>query len=282
MEENKSDFLNKYSKDILLISEFIHNNKFEDKEIEEETIYKYCNKEKYFNKKGTKILNEEDFINITSLLYEYIQIDDYIFLLLEKINIYLINAIINGFIYFNSINENQTNKVLSIIKKLIPLMLNRDYAFFIYNKLSKIFRLNLKNEEDKEKIKTSFDKFRKTFEIWKLLFNYEGDKSNEKYIQLFGKNSIVIKIYQTDDTCPSTKININFVKSPLFNININNEDFSLIKIYTPKEYFELKIKDIINTDNESIHSLIVSFITKVPAIASLISLRDFLTNSNIF
>ena len=255
MKENESNYLNKYSKDILSISEFLHNGKYEENSIEEETIYKYCNKEKYFNQKGTKILNEEDYINITSILYEYIQIDDYIFLLLEKANIYLIKAVINGYIYFSTINEKQKNKAFSIIKKLIPLMLNRDYAFFIYDKLSKIFRLNLRNEEDKEKIKASFDKFCKIFEIWKLLFNYEGDmKSNEKYIQLFGKNSIIIKINHTDKTHPSTNININFVKSPLFNINVNNEDFVLIKIYTQKEYFELKLKDIV-TDYESMHSI---------------------------
>ena len=256
MEEKESNYLNKYSKDILLISECLHKGKIDENKIEEETIYEYCNKEKYFNKKGTKILKEDDYINITSILYEYIQIDDYIFPLFEKLNIYLIKAVINGYIYFSAINEKQKNKVYSIIKKLIPLMLNQDYVFFIYNKLSKIFRLHLrKNEEDKEKIITSFDKFCKIFEIWKLLFNYEGDmKSNEKYIQLFGKNNIIIKINQTDETYPSTKININFVKSPLFNINVNNQDFILIKIYTQKKYFELKLKDIIE-DNESIYSI---------------------------
>ena len=101
MEDNIPNFINKYSKDILLISKSLHNGKIEEKEIEDEIMYKYCNKEKYFNKKGTKILNEEDFINITSILYEYIQIDDYIFLLLEKMNIYLIKIVINGYIKFN-------------------------------------------------------------------------------------------------------------------------------------------------------------------------------------
>ena len=110
MEEKESNYLNKYSKDILLISECLHKGKIDENKIEEETIYKYCNKEKYFNKKGTKILSEDDYINITSILYEYIQIDDYIFPLFEKLNIYLIKAIINGYIYFSAINEKQKNK----------------------------------------------------------------------------------------------------------------------------------------------------------------------------
>ena len=251
------NFINKYSKDILLISKSLHNGKTEEKEIEEEIMYKYCNKEKYFNKKGTKILKEEDFINITSILYEYIKIDDYIFLLLEKMNIYLIKVLINGYINFNLKSEEQKNKVLSIIRKIIHLMLNRDYVFFIYNKLSKIFRLNLRNEEDKEKIKLSFEKFCKIFEIWKMLFNYEEDsKSNEKYIQLFGNNYIIVKINQIDENYRETKININFVKSPLFNININNENFVIIKIYeTTEKYLEIKLKDIISDNYELLHSI---------------------------
>ena len=251
------NFINKYSKDILLISKYLHNGKTEEKEIEEEIMYKYCTKEKYFNKKGTKILKEEDFINITSILYEYIKIDDYIFLLLEKMNIYLIKVLINGYINFNLKSEEQKNKVLSIIRKIIHLMLNRDYVFFIYNKLSKIFRLNLRNEEDKEKIKLSFEKFCKIFEIWKMLFNYEEDsKSNEKYIQLFGNNYIIVKINQIDENYLETKININFVKSPLFNININNENFVIIKIYeTTEKYLEIKLKDIISDNYELIHSI---------------------------
>ena len=257
MEDNTPNFINKYSKDILLISKSLHNGKIEEKEIEDETMYKYCNKEKYFNKKGTKILNEEDFINITSILYEYIQINNYIFLLLEKMNIYLIKAVINGYIKFNLENEEQKNKVLFIIQKIIPLMLNRDYVFFIYNKLSKIFRLDLRNEEDKEKIKLSFEKFCKIFEIWKMLFKYEEDsKSNEKYIQLFGNNYIIVKINQIDENYHETKININFVKSPLFSININNENFIIIKIYgTAEKYFEVKLKDIICENYELIHSI---------------------------
>ena len=112
MEYNEPNFISmQYNKDILLISKCLHNNKIEENEIEDEMMYKYCNKENYFNTKGAKILKEEDFINIISILYEYVKIDDYIFLLFEKMNIYLIKIIINGFIDFNIKNEEQKNKV---------------------------------------------------------------------------------------------------------------------------------------------------------------------------
>ena len=259
MEYNEPYYINMdYNKDILLISKFLHDNKIEDKEIFENLMYKYCKKEKYFNKKGTKILKKEDFINIISILYEYIKIDDYIFLLLEKMNIYLIKVIINGYISFNISSEEQKNKVMSIIQKIIPLMLKSDYIFFVYNKLSKIFRLRLKDEEDKEKIKSSFDKFCKIFEIWKMIFNYRDDiKANEKYIQFFGNNNIKININNIDKAYECTKINIKLVKSSLFNININNDDFILLKIYNSNdEFLEIKIKDIIKEDDDIIISSI--------------------------
>ena len=258
MEYNEPNFISmQYNKDILLISKCLHNNKIEENEIEDEMMYKYCNKKNYFNTKGTKILKEEDFINIISILYEYVKIDDYIFLLFEKMNIYLIKIIINGFIDFNIKNEEQKNKVFSIIHKIIPLILKRDYILFIYNKLSKIFRLELRNKPDSKNLKLSFNKFRNIFDIWKIIFNYEDDiKANEKYIQLFGNNNIIIKINNINKSYESTKININLVKSPLFDINTDNEDFVLIKIYNSKEEFlEVKLKDIIKDNDDIIYSI---------------------------
>ena len=258
MEYNEPNFISmQYNKDILLISKCLHNNKIEENEIEDEMMYKYCNKENYFNTKGAKILKEEDFINIISILYEYVKIDDYIFLLFEKMNIYLIKIIINGFIDFNIKNEEQKNKVFSIIHKIIPLILKRDYILFIYNKLSKIFRLELRNKPDSKNLKLSFNKFRNIFYIWKIIFNYEDDiKANEKYVQLFGNNNIIIKINNINKSYESTKININLVKSPLFDINTDNEDFVLIKIYNSKEEFlEVKLKDIIKDNDDIIYSI---------------------------
>ena len=159
MEDEENNNLNMYFKDILLISKYLHNgNKIEENSIEntgEKSIYKFCNKEKYFNKRGTKIINEEEFKNLILILYEYTIFDDFIFLLFEKLNIYLIKVVINGYINYN-INHFQ-QKILSIIQRLLPLMLKNDFIYFIYGKLSKIFRLQLNDNENKENIKSSFE-----------------------------------------------------------------------------------------------------------------------------
>ena len=248
MEDDKNNITAQYSKDILLISKYLHDRETKIDSLnnnEEELMYKFCNKEKYFNKKGTKILSEETFNTIITILYEYTKTDDYIFLLVEKLNIYLIKSIINGYIYYNI--NNIEEKIFSIIQSVLPLMLNHDYIYFIYNKLSKIYRQKLKEDENKEKIKASFEQFSKIFKIWKLFFNYnENIKTNERYLLLFGKNVINIKINSINEKYESTIINMQFVKPFL----LDEEELILLKIYNKKEnYLEIKIKDII-TDNE--------------------------------
>ena len=248
MEDNQKDIDN-YSKDILLITKYItenisNNNKnieFEDNL--EGDLFKYLDKKKYFNEKGTKILNEDEFNNLISILEKYISIDDYIIPFFEKLNIFLIKIIINGYISFN-IENNQKEKILTIIKSLIPLITDKDYIYFIYNKLSKIFRLNL--TEDQTNIDNTYTKFCKIFEIWKLIFNYDDDlKLKEKYFSLYGNNNIKIDISNIDSNYVSTVVNIDFIKSSLLSLNNNNEDFSLIKIYNSEGQFkEIKISDI--------------------------------------
>jgi len=276
MEDEENNNLNMYFKDILLISKYLHNgNKIEENSIEntgEKSIYKFCNKEKYFNKRGTKIINEEEFKNLILILYEYTIFDDFIFLLFEKLNIYLIKVVINGYINYN-INHFQ-QKILSIIQRLLPLMLKNDFIYFIYGKLSKIFRLQLNDNENKENIKSSFERFKKIFEIWKMIFNYgEYLKINEKYIILFGKNNIKIKINNINEKYEGTLININFVKSPLLNINNNIDDFSLLTIYNSKEnFFVIKIKDIFKNNDIKVFNInSISFIINDNTISYIIN-----------
>ena len=247
-DENKNDIDN-YSKDILLITKYITENiSNNNKNIElednlEGDLFKYLDKKKYFNEKGTKILNEDEFNNLISILEKYISIDDYIIPFFEKLNIFLIKIIINGYISFN-IENNQKEKILTIINSLIPLITDKDYIYFIYNKLSKIFRLNL--TEDQTNIDNTYTKFCKIFEIWKLIFNYDDDlKLKEKYFSLYGNNNIKIDISNIDSNYVSTVVNIDFIKSSLLSLNNNNEDFSLIKIYNSEGQFkEIKISDI--------------------------------------
>ena len=164
-DDNKIDIDN-YSKDILLITKYItenisNNNKVLDKEDNlDGDLFKYINKKKYFNEKGTKILNEDEFNNLISILEKYLSIVDYIIPFFEKLNIFLIKIIINGYISFN-IENNQKEQILTIINNLLPLITDKDYIYFIYNKLSKIFRLQL--IEDQTNIENSYSKFCKIF-----------------------------------------------------------------------------------------------------------------------
>ena len=254
MEDNINDIEN-YSKDILLITKYISNGILSQKEEEkndnneniiyniEEQLFKYCDKKKYFNEKGTKLLNEKEFCNLISILIKYISCDDYIIPLFEKIDIFLIKIIINGYTSYK-IEEKQKEKILLLINNLIPLITNTEYINFIYNKLSKIFRLYLL--EDQSNMDIYFSKFCKIFDIWKLIFNYNNDlKLKEKYISFYGNNNIYINISDIDTNYVSTVININFIKSSLLSMNNNINNFSLIKLFNSNGQFcEIKISDI--------------------------------------
>ena len=265
MENNDVD---NYSKDILLITKYItkkisNNNEIKEdineiiednNKINDDKLFRFCNKSKYFNKKGTKLIKEEDFKNLIPLLQKYISIDDYIIPFFEKLEINIIKVILNGYISYD-INDSQKEKIITLIKYLIPLILNKEYTYFIYNKLSKIFRLELIGE--KKNIENSFKKFCKIFNIWKLIFNYNEDlKIKEKYISLYGNNNIEINISNISQNYVSTVININFIKSLLLCMNYNLKNFSLIKIYNNEgEINEIKINDIKFKENKNISDI---------------------------
>ena len=255
--EDKTNNIKNYSKDILLITKYITDKLSNNKEMNNniinnlnEQLFKFCDKNKYFNEKGTKILNEKEFKILIKVLDKYISIDDYIIPFFEKLNIFLIKVIINGYISYN-LDKPQKEKILLLINKLIPLLSNNDYLYYIYNKLSKIFRLNL--VDDESNIDETFSKFNKIFDIWKLIFNYDEDlKLKEKYITLYGNNNFTININNIYTNYISTVININFIKSSLLSMNKNIENFSLMSINSPNESFEIKLNDIKFKDNKSI------------------------------
>ena len=295
MEEDNN--IENYSKDILLITKYmtdkimnkkeeINNDKDENENIIlENKLFKFCNKKKFFNEKGKKILNEEEFKNLLSILEQYLSIDDYILPIFDKLGIFLIKAIINGYISYN-IEKNKKEKILSLINNIAPLITNKDYIYFIYNKLSKIFRLDL--IEDQTNIENSFSKFAKIFEIWKIIFNYDEDlKLREKYISFFGNNNIEINISDIDSNYVSTVININFVKSSLLSINKKIENCSLVKIYNSDgQFFEVKINDIKFKDNKNISDInLIRFIISenkiIYAINNNDSSKEDIKNDNI-
>ena len=151
---NENDYANKYREDIFLISEFLHKKTeiYTFLEQDKGTMNKYCDKDKYFKKKGTKLSNEQYYPDIIRILSGYVKIDDYIFLLFDKLDIYLIKLLINGYIN----HEEYKASILPILQKLLPLMFNNEYISYIYKKLSKIFRLKLKDNESMENIEKSF------------------------------------------------------------------------------------------------------------------------------
>ena len=285
-EENENiNILKNYYRDILLIS---NNNQDKEKDnIFDELLYKYCIKEKYLNKKGTKILNISDFKSIISIIYYYVQYDDYIFIFLEKNDIFLIKIIINGYIEYN-LDKELNNKIISIITKIIPLMIRYEYIYFIYEKLSKIFRLHL-SSDNKDDIKNSFLKFSKIFEIWKLIFNYENDYNiNYKYFTFCGNNNIIINITKTEKDYISTGININFIQSKFLDINNNINDSFLLKIFDKNnKCFEIKLKDIIFDEGKNISNINnIQFIFNEQNISYIIdknyaSKKDILIEKNI-
>ena len=192
--QGNPEYVKKYSDDILLISNLLDTNAKTQIDESKGSMYKYCDKNKYFNEKGTRLKDDKNYPDIIKILTEYVKIDDYIFLLFEKLGIHLLKVLISGYI----ICEGQNTNILSIFKKALPLMFNNEYISHIYKKLSKTFRLHLKDNASKEDIKKSFKRFSRLFDIWKIMLNYtDYFPRNIKYIQFFGKNSLNIKINDT-------------------------------------------------------------------------------------
>ena len=262
MEDDKNK--NEYSQDLLSIIKYI-TEKFNNKENNnnenniindlDEEILKFCDKKKYFNEKGTKLLNETDFPKLISFLEKYLYIDDYIIPLFNKLDINLIKVIINGYISYD-IKIEEKEKILSLIDKLVPLLTHTDYIYYIYNKLSKIFRLNL--VEDESNIDETFSKFNKIFDIWKNVFSYNKDlKLKEKYISFYGNNNIVVNINNINQNYSSTVISIDFIQSSLSMMNCDKDNFTLMKIFCSNydEPFEIKANDIELKDNKTLSEI---------------------------
>ena len=262
MENDKDN--KEYSQDLLSIIKYIadkynntENNNNENNVINDlnEELLKFCDKKKYFNEKGTKLLNEADFQKLISYLEKYLYIDDYIIPLFNKLKINLIKVIINGYISYD-IKKEENEKIFSLIDKLIPLLTHTDYIYFIYNKLSKIFRLNL--VKDESNIDATFSKFNKIFDIWKQVFSYNKEsKLKEKYISFYGNNNIVVNISNINENYTSTDIIINFIPSSLSMMNNDKDNFTLMKIFCSNnnESFEIKVNDIELKDNKPLSEI---------------------------
>ena len=244
------DNIKKYTDDIFLISDFLLKNAKTTIDESQGSMYKYCDKKKYFNEKGTKLNDEKCYEDIIRILSEYAEIDECIFIYFEKLGIHLVKVLIKRYI---SCEEQNTN-ILSILKKVGTLLVNNENISYIYKKLSKIFRLNLKDNASEEDIKSSFKKFSRLFDIWKIMYNYEDYKN--KYMIFSGKNCVNIKINNINKEIAQSFIYINFVKSPLLNINNGLKDCTILRIYNTKDqYKDIKFDDLFGNDKRNLSNI---------------------------
>ena len=207
------------------------------------------------NKKGTKINDKSKFLYFISILKQklYLEEDDYIIPFFAEKKIYIPKIIINGFIE-NRLNNEENKMVLSLINKIFPFIMTKEYFYYIYKKFSKIFRrMNFLQKEE-----TLISNFFNIFDIWKLFYSfYDDSKLQEKYFSLYGNNCINISIPNISKNYLYTEITINLIKSPLFPLlNKSKNNFSFIKLYkfekngSKNEICNIKYNDIIKANNE--------------------------------
>ena len=143
---------------------------------------------------------------------------------LNKVDIPLLKLLVNGYIEFDFKDENKKVSILRIILKCINICFNKNIFYFIYKKLSKHFR-----RHDKLKDIKSIIKFEKLFQIWKLLYNFENissiEQSNNLSIVFYQNKYIVFRIEKKERETCNLIITINFIRSPILNINKINENF---------------------------------------------------------
>ena len=207
------------------------------------------------NNKGTKIKEKSKFLYFVGVLKQklYLEEDDYIIPFFAEKKIYIPKIIINGYIEHN-LNNEENKMVLSLLNKLFPFIMKKEYFYYIYKKMSKIFRkINvLKNDNN------LISKFLNIFDIWKLFHSYYDDsKLEEKYFSFYGNNCIIIAVPSISKNYSYTEIIIHLIKSPLFPIlNKAKNNFSFIKLYSldkngnKNEICGIKYNDIIKTNNE--------------------------------
>ena len=209
-----------------------------------------------FNQKKTSIkIDKEDaydsLINIINKLSDKEQQSffDYLY----RLDIEIFKVIINGYLNFQ-------DKDIELIKKIIKNYFNKNLFYFIYKKLSKIYR-------NPEKIKNTNDllKFEKLMTIWKLLYNIEVSscpvnlKGPDPPIAIGPNNNIYITLdsikkeinSQLKDKNQEIKlkqlfITINF--KPFF-INQFNKEFNLFELYENEECkYQYSFQSFINNE----------------------------------
>ena len=210
------------------------------------------------NNKRTKLKEVEDYKYLYDIIKE-LSGEEFInfFRYLSAINYPILEILINGYIEFNddSITE---EIILGIISNAIYIYFDRNIFYFVYKKLSKYYRRNQLLKDIK-----SIVKFEKLINIWKLLYNTSStidlkDWNDNSF--LFFPNLIKEKKYieiEIDDKneIRNLIIEINFLCSPIFNLNNAEENYSFIKLYDENnEIFEMKYNDFnLNKNDKEIN-----------------------------
>ena len=199
------------------------------------------------NNKRTKLKEFEDYKYLYDIIKDLAE-EEFInfFRYLSALNYPILEILINGYLKFNDDKINE-EIILGIISNVMYLYFDRSIFYFVYNKLSKYYRRNHLLKDIK-----SIETFEKIINIWKLLYNTSSKLDfkdwNENSFLFFPslneeKKYIEIEIDDKNEI-KNLFIEINFLCSPIFNLNNADENYSFIKLYDENnEIFEMKYND---------------------------------------
>jgi len=200
------------------------------------------------NNKRTKLKEVEDYKYLYDIIKD-LSGEEFInfFRYLSALNYPILEILINGYIEF--IDDSVYKEIiLGIISKAIYIYFDRSIFYFIYKKLSKYYRRNQLLKDIK-----SINKFEKLIDIWKLLYNTSSTVNLKDWNDnsfLFFQNLNEEKKYieiEIDDKneIGNLIIEINFLCSPIFNLNNAEDNYSFIKLYDENnEIFKMKYNDL--------------------------------------
>jgi len=188
---------------------------------------------KKLNNKRTKLKEVEDYKYLYDIIKD-ISGEKFInfFRYLSALNYPILEILINGYIKFNDdcITE---EIILDIISNAMYIYFDRSIFYFVYKKLSKYYRRNELLKDIK-----SIEKFEKIINIWKLLYNTSSELNlkdwNDNSFLFFPslneeKKYIEIEIDDKNEI-RNLIIEINFLCSPIFNLNNAEDNYSFIKL----------------------------------------------------
>ena len=257
-EENINNINNSEDNIIININEINEDNTINDNDLI--GLVQILINENIFNNKNTKILLKQNYDILINIINKLNINELFIFInYLNRINISVFKVIINGYLNFENINKEII--ILEIITKIVNEYFNKNMFYFIYKKLSKIYRNpNTLNDIN------AIIKFKKLFNVWKILYDVKHSciPNNEVPVITFGsyinnKNIFIIinKIIKLGKI-KEFSLFIEFLPSFILDLNKYIDKFNFMEMHL-KNCGRCKLKfdydDIIgNNNNENINS----------------------------